>query len=95
MGFMFKWNILYIGFTLCTIHFEVRNENEFIENFVGSSLGPSNVDSARQNLASSFVNGFVNAGFGQDKILKEDGNKWLHKNKDHGIFPPHFFDCMI
>ncbi|XP_078333665.1 26S proteasome non-ATPase regulatory subunit 2-like [Crassostrea virginica] len=50
-----------------------------------SSLGPSNVDSARQNLASSFVNGFVNAGFGQDKILKEDGNKWLHKNKDHGM----------
>lgn len=53
--------------------------------FIGSTLGPSNVDSARQNLASSFVNGFVNAGFGQDKILKEDGNKWLHKNKDHGM----------
>lgn len=52
----------------------------------GSTLGPSNVDSARQNLASSFVNGFVNAGFGQDKILKEDGNKWLHKNKDHGMY---------
>lgn len=27
------------------------------------------VDSARQNLASSFVNGFVNAGFGQDKLV--------------------------
>lgn len=54
--------------------------------FTGSTLGPSNVDSARQNLASSFVNGFVNAGFGQDKILKEDGNKWLHKNKDHGMY---------
>lgn len=54
--------------------------------FIGSTLGPSNVDSARQNLASSFVNGFVNAGFGQDKILKEDGNKWLHKNKDHGLY---------
>lgn len=36
------------------------------------------------NLASSFVNGFVNAAFGQDKLLTEDGNKWLYKNKDHG-----------
>lgn len=45
-----------------------------------------NVDSARANLASSFVNGFVNCSFGQDKlILGEDGNKWLYKNKDHGM----------
>jgi len=51
----------------------------------GGSIGPSNVDSARQNLASSFVNGFVNAGFGQDKLLMEDGNKWLYKNKEHGM----------
>lgn len=36
------------------------------------------------NLASSFVNGFVNAAFGQDKLLTDDGNKWLYKNKDHG-----------
>lgn len=49
-------------------------------------FGSSSVDSARQNLASSFVNGFVNAGFGQDKLLMEDGNKWLYKNKDHGMF---------
>ncbi len=46
-----------------------------------------NVDSARSNLASSFVNGFVNAGFGKDKILlNDDGNKWLYKNKDLGMF---------
>ncbi|CAH1786305.1 unnamed protein product [Owenia fusiformis] len=49
------------------------------------SIGPVNVDSARQNLASSFVNGFVNTAFGQDKLLMEDGNKWLYKNKEHGM----------
>ncbi|XP_014670026.1 PREDICTED: 26S proteasome non-ATPase regulatory subunit 2-like [Priapulus caudatus] len=49
------------------------------------SFGGSNVDSARQNLAASFVNGFVNAAFGADKLLMEDGNKWLYKNKDHGM----------
>ena len=48
--------------------------------------GGGAVDSARANLASSFVNGFVNAAFGKDKILLcEDGNKWLYKNKDHGM----------
>jgi 26S proteasome regulatory subunit N1 len=45
------------------------------------------VDSARQNLAASFVNGFLNAGFGQDKLMSDDkeANVWIHKNKDHGI----------
>lgn len=45
------------------------------------------VDSARQNLAASFVNGFVNSGFGQDKLMSDDkeANVWIHKNKDHGI----------
>jgi 26S proteasome regulatory subunit N1 len=48
-------------------------------------FGSNQVDSARQNLAASFVNGFVNAAFGQDKLLMEDGNKWLYKNKEHGM----------
>ncbi|CAG0879784.1 unnamed protein product [Cyprideis torosa] len=48
------------------------------------SFGGSQVDSARQNLAASFVNGFVNCGFGKDKLLIEDGNAWFHKNKEHG-----------
>lgn len=48
------------------------------------AFGGGQVDSARQNLAASFVNGFVNAAFGHDKLLMEDGNKWLYKNKEHG-----------
>ncbi|XP_019864481.1 PREDICTED: 26S proteasome non-ATPase regulatory subunit 2-like [Amphimedon queenslandica] len=43
------------------------------------------VDSARANLASSFVNGFVNCSFGVDKLLTEEGNKWLYKNKSFGM----------
>ncbi|XP_034193451.1 regulatory particle non-ATPase 1 [Osmia lignaria lignaria] len=49
------------------------------------AFGGGQVDSARQNLAASFVNGFVNAAFGQDKLLIEDGNRWLYKNKEHGM----------
>jgi 26S proteasome regulatory subunit N1 len=52
---------------------------------VRPGFGGGSVDSARQNLASSFVNGFINTGFGQDKLLMEDGNKWLYKNKEHGM----------
>ncbi len=47
------------------------------------------VDSAKQNLAASFVNAFVNAGHGKDSLLMTaagtDGSEWLFKNKDHGI----------
>ena len=46
----------------------------------------ANVDSARANLAGTFVNAFVNAGFGNDKLMveAEDGQSWIYKNKDHG-----------
>ncbi|RKO89788.1 armadillo-type protein [Blyttiomyces helicus] len=45
-----------------------------------------NVDSARQNLASTFVNAFVNAGFGTDKLMTgSDDANWIYKNKDHGM----------
>lgn len=52
-------------------------------------IGPgvsANIDSARANLAGTFVNAFVNAGFGNDKLLVEadEGNSWIYKNKDHG-----------
>jgi len=43
------------------------------------------VDSARANLASTFVNAFVNAGFGQDKLMTPNDNEWLYKNKEHGM----------
>ncbi|KAH0941186.1 hypothetical protein HID58_000823 [Brassica napus] len=55
-----------------------------------ASSGPS-VDSARQNLAATFVNAFVNAGFGQDKLMTVPSDaasgtagNWLFKNKEHG-----------
>jgi len=52
----------------------------------GSADRPfGNVDSAKQNLASTFVNAFLNAGFGKDKLMTEEGNTWLYKNKEHGM----------
>jgi 26S proteasome regulatory subunit N1 len=49
--------------------------------------GLTNVDSARHNLASSFVNAFVNAGYGSDKMMLVDdsNNSWVWKTKDEGM----------
>lgn len=58
----------------------------------GGGSGPT-LDSARANLANTFVNAFVNAGFGQDKLMtvtpesegsSGDSVHWIFKNKDHG-----------
>jgi len=60
------------------------------------SAGGASIDSARANLASTFVNAFVNAGFGHDKLMtvkegeggsgeSSNDNEWLYKNKDHGM----------
>eukprot|EP00268_Persea_americana_P057674 TRINITY_DN691_c0_g1_i1.p1 TRINITY_DN691_c0_g1~~TRINITY_DN691_c0_g1_i1.p1 ORF type:complete len:893 (-),score=184.61 TRINITY_DN691_c0_g1_i1:411-3089(-) len=58
----------------------------------GRASAGASVDSARQNLAATFVNAFVNAGFGQDKLMTVpsesssggSAGSWLFKNKEHG-----------
>lgn len=51
------------------------------------TAGLTNTDSARHNLASAFVNAFVNAGFGNDKLMLTNENKgsWVWKTKDEGM----------
>lgn len=43
------------------------------------------LDSAKQNLASSFVNAFVNAGFCKDELMTVPDSKWVYKNKELGM----------
>ncbi|TKA79347.1 26S proteasome regulatory subunit rpn-1 [Cryomyces minteri] len=51
------------------------------------TAGLTNTDSARHNLASGFVNAFVNAGFGSDKLMLvgDTKNSWVWKTKDEGM----------
>ena len=51
------------------------------------TAGLTNVDSARHNLASAFVNAFTNAGFGNDKMMMVEGENtsWVWKTKDDGM----------
>nr|VDD55533.1 unnamed protein product [Brassica oleracea] len=67
-----------------------RPEDIYKDHFLRANPGPV-ADSARQNLAATFVNAFVNAGFCKDKLMTvpldstsgSDGN-WIFKNKDDG-----------
>ncbi len=51
------------------------------------TAGLTNTDSARHNLASAFVNAFVNTGFGNDKLMLNSDNKssWVWKTKEEGM----------
>ena len=49
--------------------------------------GFTNLDSARHNLSAAFVNAFVNAGFGNDKMMmvEEEKSSWVWKTKEEGM----------
>jgi 26S proteasome regulatory subunit N1 len=52
---------------------------------------PVKMDTARQNLASIFVNAFVNTAFCKDKLMNvgypeaQESNSWIYKTKDSGL----------
>ncbi|VBB83919.1 Putative 26S proteasome regulatory subunit rpn-1 [Podospora comata] len=68
---------------------EPKTTEDIYKSHLESSrvAGLTNFDSARHNLAAAFVNGFVNAGFGNDKMMLVAGDKesWVWKTKDEGM----------
>ncbi|RLV93004.1 26S proteasome regulatory subunit RPN1 [Spathaspora sp. JA1] len=60
-----------------------------LENSKFTGLTTSNIDSAKQNLATSFVNCFLNLGFGNDKLIQtsddNDQKSWIYKTKSSGM----------
>lgn len=49
-----------------------------------SVFASTGLDSAQQNLATSFVNGFLNLGYSNDKLIV-DNDKWVYKTKGDGM----------
>lgn len=51
--------------------------------------GIGSIDSAKQNLAASFVNAFLNLGYGTDKLViqsgEEDNKSWIYRTKGPGM----------
>jgi 26S proteasome regulatory subunit N1 len=68
---------------------EPKSTEDIYKSHLESSRtqGMTTLDSARHNLAAAIVNGFVNAGFGNDKMLLVDNDKesWVWKTKDEGM----------
>ncbi|PNH50171.1 hypothetical protein VD0003_g6998 [Verticillium dahliae] len=68
---------------------EPKTTEDIYKSHLESSrvAGMTNLDSARHNLAAAFVNGFVNAGFGNDKMMlvEEDKESWVWKTKGDGM----------
>lgn len=65
---------------------EAKTAEDIYKSHLVESRYNSTVDSARANLATTFVNAFVNAGFGQDKLMVgAEGQKWVYRNKEHGM----------
>ncbi|KZV92939.1 putative RPN1-26S proteasome regulatory subunit [Exidia glandulosa HHB12029] len=66
---------------------EPKSLEDIYKSHLENTRSTANVDSARANLAGTFVNAFVNAGFGNDKLMVDapEGQSWVYKNKDHGM----------
>jgi 26S proteasome regulatory subunit N1 len=68
---------------------EPKTTEDIYKSHLESSrvAGMTNLDSARHNLAAGFVNAFVNAGFGNDKMMLVDQDKesWVWKTKADGM----------
>lgn len=51
--------------------------------------GLGSIDSAKQNLAASFVNAFLNFGYGTDKLILQSGESetksWIYRTKASGM----------
>jgi 26S proteasome regulatory subunit N1 len=67
--------------------YDPRAVEDIYKSHLENSRAPPPADSARQNLAATFVNAFINAGFGNDKLMVDapEGQSWIYKNKDHGM----------
>jgi len=64
---------------------ETKTPEDIYKSHLMESRFNTKVDSARKNLSDTFVNAFVNAGFCQDKLMVDDGAKWVYRNKGHGM----------
>ncbi|KAJ1861597.1 proteasome regulatory particle base subunit [Coemansia sp. RSA 2703] len=64
-----------------------KSPEDIYKSHLENTTVEATLDSARHNLASTFVNAFVNAGYGTDKLMttSTEGKDWIFKNKDKGM----------
>jgi len=65
---------------------EPKTPEDIYKTHLDGAGRAATIDSAWANLAATFVNAFVNVGFGKDKLIIAPGEdqrqKWIYRNKD-------------
>jgi 26S proteasome regulatory subunit N1 len=63
-----------------------KKPQEVLKTQIDDSNPSSKIDSAKLNLADTYVNAFVNVGTGQDALMQGGAKEpWIHSVKDTGI----------
>ncbi|VVT56450.1 uncharacterized protein SAPINGB_P005064 [Magnusiomyces paraingens] len=80
-------NFLYLAKELNLM--DPKDPKDIYKSYLDASAYPSShtLASAKQNLASSFVNAFLNCGYNKDKLLtvESERDSWIYQTKDSGL----------
>lgn len=59
-------------------------EDVYKSHLENTSFFKAKADASQQNLASAFVNGYLNLGYGEDNLILKD-DSWVYKTKGDGM----------
>jgi len=66
---------------------EAKTPEQIFKTHLEEKKTDAKIDSYKENLATTYVNAFLNAGYGTDKLITGASNEdeWIWKNKDSGM----------
>lgn len=66
---------------------EPKTPEQVFKSHLEEKKSEAKIDSFKENLATTYCNAFLNAGYGTDKIITVagDDDEWIWKNKDSGM----------
>jgi 26S proteasome regulatory subunit N1 len=65
-----------------------KHPDQIYKTYLEDKKGSSHIDSAKGNLANTYVNAFVNMASGKDSLMlqrKEGDTAWIYKVKNEGL----------
>lgn len=65
---------------------EPKTPEQIFKSHLEEKKTEAKIDSFKENLATTYCNGFLNAGYGTDKLMTVNADdEWIWKNKDSGM----------
>lgn len=66
---------------------EPKTPEQIFKTHLEDKKNDAKIDSFKENLATTYCNGFLNAGYGTDKLITiaNENDEWIWKNKDSGM----------